>query len=298
MKHFLIYHIFLLLTFLLSSCIDIKKEYYENGVLYREYSMDKGVLEGVYKEYYENGDMKLIHHYRNGRKIDSSVLFYPNSNNIIKVRKNWEKEGDYYLREYYSNGIIKFEGFVKDSIRIGTWKYYKNSGVLDESREYMNVEGGSYLNQVYNVNFNGDTLYQGSNFIRIVVAKDTIELNEPFRAIVYLEGEFFRSKEVPYIKVSIANNIQNFKSDFSNAEEVNLDKFNNLLLDTANQKWYPNVNKRRTAVFGKYFKDAGDKHVRGYVSEFIDKQPTTIDSSIAEERRIYFDKRIYVKDSV
>lgn len=259
--------------------------------------MNNGALNGIYKEYFETGDVKLVHHFENGKKIDSSISFYPDSNNIVKVKKKWDEQEDYYLSEYYSNGYIKFEGFVKDSVRIGTWNFYKNNGFIDKRKEYMNVHGGSYLNQVYNLNNNGDTLYNGSSFISIRTVKDTIVLNEPFQATAFVEVEFFKTKD-SYIKVVVANVKENFTHDFSNEEEIKLDVFNNLSLDTTNQKWFPGVNKRHTAVFGKKFNSPGDKMVRGYVIEIFDQEPTETDSIIKRERNIYFDLRVFVKDSL
>jgi len=50
--------------------------------------MNNGAINGIYKEYFETGALKLVHHFENGKKIDSSISFYPDSNNIIQVKKN------------------------------------------------------------------------------------------------------------------------------------------------------------------------------------------------------------------
>jgi len=296
MNHYIKYLILLVTVYFFISCNEIKKEYYGNGTVWKESYLKNGKLNGIYREYYENGNLRLIHHYSNGKNIDSSTYFYPKTNENVRIKKYWFRNDSYYKKEFYPNGRIKEEGIVLDSnIRIKKWKFYNNNGVIEEIREYKRIEGKTYLNQSYNLKRNGDTLYYGSNFVRILLSKDTVKLNEPLRVVVFLMSGLFKTEESE-IRVLLPIN-KKFTKDFSNQDIIELQTFNNLSIDTINQKWYKDSNYKMTSIFGKWFDSIGSKNIRGYVSEFYKKEPTKKDSSIMEERRIYFDFPIYVKDS-
>jgi len=280
------------------SCHNVQKEYYDNGVLKKEFSLKKGQLQGNYKEYYDNGKLKLAHHYYDGKKIDSSMFFYSRTNENIKLKKKWFDDGNYYKKEFYPNGIIKEEGLVLNTnIAVGRWKFYDNDGKLNEIRIYKNIRDESYLNQGYKFNKKGDTLVYGTNFVDISLYRDTIRLNEPMRAIVFMASKFFKSKESKMM-VFLAKGSSNFTKNFSNESKIVLDTFYDLTKDTINQKYYKNFDFSKIVVFGKWFDKTGRKDIRGYVSEYYEKEPTENDSIVKEERIIYFDIPIYVKDSV
>lgn len=292
------YIAFLLTFFYLISCNQKKREYYDNGTLKKEYSVKKGKLNGAYKEYYDNGKLKLIHNYFQGKNKDSSIYFYSHTNENVGVIKLWLNDGSYYQKEFYPNGKLKKEGLVLDStIVFGKWKNYDSSGRLKEFREYINLNGESYLNQIWNLNARGDTISSGSNFAKILLSKDTINLNEPVKAVVFLRSKFFKSND-SQIYVYLPSGDLNFTENFSNEYKIALDTFVNLTIDTANQKWYSDLDYNRVAIFGKMFDTAGDKKLRGCISEFYKTEPTKKDSSTMKERRIYFDIPIYVKDSL
>lgn len=283
---------------LIASCKNIQKEYYKSGALKKEFSTKDGKLHGTYKEYFENGKLKQIHNYSKGKNVDSSLYFYPNTNENVSVIKYWQENKNYYQKEFYPNGKIKKEGMVHDSIiLINEWKFYNKEGNLNEIKEYKNIAGKTYLNQTYNLNNKGDTLEYGTNNIEIKLSKDTVKLNEPFRATAFLRARFFKDKN-SYISVYLSHGASQFNKDFSNQNIIKKDTFYNLSIDTVNQKWYRDIDYNRLVVFGKWFDTIGSKSVRGYVSEFYERDITKKDSSVMKEVRTYFDIPVYVTDSI
>jgi hypothetical protein len=120
----------IILGSLLLGCTqnDIRKEYYDNGVLKSELNYFDGKLSGVQKYYYINGNIKEIH-------------------NIIHDTTHFE--------EYYNDGGVAAKGIVVNGKRIGKWNYYQKdgklkasgiynlSGLKDGKWEYYANEGGS-----------------------------------------------------------------------------------------------------------------------------------------------------------
>ena len=86
------------------------KEFFESGILRREWAYVDGKLDGLFKEYYANGQLKV------------KVSF-----------KNDKKEGE--SKEYYETGELKRIANFKDDLFDGPYKAFYKSGELAQDIE-------------------------------------------------------------------------------------------------------------------------------------------------------------------
>ncbi len=249
-------------------------------------------------------------------KLTNVILkFYEKQPDKIyrKVLKKSEFDSIFY---YYKNGNIFKEGKSrKNGKPFGIWNLYSKNGKLREIREWFVINGHSRINRVWFLNKSGDTIpwrnqdsifmqkefindtlgTRATNYNVIYFRKDTVEFNESMKAIAYLRSPLIE-EENSQLMVLIGKSKNNFNSDFSNENEVKLDTFYNLTIDTVNQKWFPNVEQKYFVTFGYYFESPGLKNIKGYMLEYANGNfENGIDSLTS---KTYFEKEIFVKDSV
>lgn len=306
--------LFSLLILFSCSNSNTTKEFYEDGSLKKEYTLINRLKEGEEKIYYESGNLKTLKQYFKGILKDSVKTYYDDP--IKKIKKI--QFNDDLIIEYYKNGKIFSKGKLNTANqRVGEWRFYTKNGLLSEIREYLIIDGQSYVNQLRYIsrdgeywlskkdqNFNyydqeefvSDTVsFQYSRFTEFDLGKDTINLNEPWRAVAFYYTPIFEEKKSELIIV-LGKNDKIFNEDFSNIKEVEKDTFFNLSRDVENQKWFPEDDPDYTVVFGRWFDTPGEKTIRGYLCEFFDEQKK--DTIRAIESKIFFEKKIYVKDTI
>lgn len=252
-------------------------------------------------------------------KPNEKLEFYSDNKNLT-FKKTVKFENHDSLFYFYRNGQIFKKGKIqKNGKPFGIWNLYSNDGKLREIREWFVIDGHSRINRAWFLNIKGDTLawrdqdsiFKQKEFVNDTLGtratdynvfdfnKDTIYLNEPIRGVVYCNSRRIRDYD-SQIRVFLHSESENFNSPFPNDSLVRTDHFKNLKIDTINQKWFPDIDRERyghVAIFGSWFKNPGKKLLRGYMEEysygpFEDKE---IDSMTA---RVYFEKMIYVKDTI
>lgn len=262
-----------------------------------------------HNEYYQSGNLKSLKILTDEGSIDSIKVYYDTIPRILKELRL----GTGKIFKYYKNGNLFLSGrFNKNNIRIGEWRFYTENGGLSEIREYYEIDGQSYLNQ--NIYFDelGNKLYtkddeynyysvadfklenlkfKNSTYAEFDFGKDTISINESWKAVcIYYTPKFRSSKSI----IVIGKDNALFNKEFSNIELISKDTFYSLSKDVENKKWFPEDNPDHTIVFGKWFDSPGEKIIRGFMSEYLidNKQNKKL------EKRIYFTKTIYVEGSV
>ena len=104
-----------------------KTIYYDNGQLYKNMSLNNGIIEGEFKQYYKNGVVSIQSIYKSGKKNGYCKMYYENGellsdanfvdNRIYKGRCNW----------YFSNGQVRYKlKFNKEGI--GKGKEFSRDG--------------------------------------------------------------------------------------------------------------------------------------------------------------------------
>jgi len=248
------------------------------------------------KEFYKNGNLKAIH-YGSKEKIDSSIYYFEKNDNSIHYKKYYLND-TIYKKIYHFNNVIQSKGYV-DSLdnHIGKWYFYNSTGKLVLINEYLNISGEEYLNQSWKIK-EKDTLFEQSKFVEFLFNKDTIRLNEPLRAAGYLRTGLFGSNSDFYILLSKGYESK-YEKNFINEKLIKIDTFLSLKFDTINQVYFnKKFNPKKIVSFGKWFKTTGDKVVRGIgVEHYREKLPES-DSIINKVNKTYFEKKVYVLDSV
>lgn len=264
------------------------------------------------KEYYKSGNLKSEKYYGENNKIIKTLVYY-DLNDTIRKSIYYHKINYDSIVHYFSNGKISSTG-IQDNYnrKYGKWDYYHSEGFRNNTREFYNIKGKEIVNQLWFYNKKGDTLFGAytSNpkdiIERAVFARfdyysdgDTLSIAEPLRCIVEQRLPLFM-KYNSECYIVLAKEKYNFNKDFSNEAKVKLDTFYCAEKDKVNKKTLleAGYNPRYTVAFGTWFDTPGNKILRGYLVEKYKRKPTPTDSVIAREGRIYFEKRIYVKDTI
>lgn len=250
---------------------------------------------------------------------NETIEYYPNKPNVVfkKTVHLADFDSVYY---FYDNGILFKKGKqYKENQKFGNWELYDRDSDLREVREWFTLNGKSKANRAWNLNKKGDTIawryqdsiYKQTEFINdtipfrntiydiIYFNKDTIKLNEPIRGFVEIGSSVIRDHP-SNLRAFIAKDSTNY--DFSNEKEVKFAKFNDLTIDSINQKWAgEGTDFSKLAFIGLRYNSIGEKTLRGYYQEyaigpFIDEDGLKVDSIIGH--KIYFEKKLYVKDSM
>ncbi len=103
--------IIIICCFVFIACEnEIKKEYYKNGNIKKEFSLKHGKYDGVLKKYFDTGDLKELHIYSDGSIIDSSLYFNPGG--ILKYTEYHlvDSTTSKYRKYYYTDRSLKSEG--------------------------------------------------------------------------------------------------------------------------------------------------------------------------------------------
>ena len=253
-------------TFILGlSCkhIETKVEYYKDGKVKFSYQVFDGKKDGKCVEYYENGKIASLTFWKKDTLNGESNYFYPNG--ILKKRcfyKNGLLDSTYV--EYYETGVIKISKTLTLGKTIGRFFEYYEDGKPQIIRDCIIKDNETYVNEVYKLNENGDTLINGSNFFTINYNKDTIKLGEHFNAFIYLKAPFFSNSKI-FIYFEIPNDTM-YRRVFSDNYKYNYD--------------YRPVRP-------------GNYKMKGFIDEFIMVRQNS--DSIKRSRYLYFDISYYVK---
>ncbi len=276
-------------------------------------------------DYFPSGNIKLSKFFdQTTGKLVKTISYYDISGNR-KYKVSFHKNNYDSIVYYYNNGKVRKTGNqnLKGQL-FGKCNFYTREGFLSSTSEYFIInndqEKGSKINQKWYYNKKGDTMFYGNNRFNIANQKefkaetegektsffvrfhfnpigDTLSISEPFSSIA--EEAFPAWGKIPSENyVVLAKEKFNFNSDFSNENQVKLDTFYCLEKDKKNGNKFPNADKRHTAVFGRWFDVPGEKILRGYMVEYYNRKPTKNNDIVKYERRTYFEKKIFVNDTI
>ena len=246
-------------------------------------------------------------------KKEDDIEYYKQSKNKYKVSYHFDNYDSVVV--FYKNGKIFKTG--KQDLNgkyFGKWNYYTTDEFLSNTQEFLIINKKVKLNQQWYYNIKGDTMYYGNKKFNIYNQKefredpnelkrsifvrfgfipegDTLSISEPFKVLAEDGFPFWTNKDSESYVV-LAKENYNFNSDFSNESQVKLDTFFCVERDKINKGSFPNSDQKHTVAFGRWFVTPGKKELRGYMVEYCKN------NIIIEERRTYFEKIIYVKDTV
>ncbi len=276
---------FVLITFLISCNRErekrVIKEFYENGNLKYEYQVDSNNKKnGYYHFYYENGKIKEKRKYLNDILLDDYQSFDSKGNIVYK---SFSQGDSSYVLNYENNILVKKGEFLNDrhdKKNFNAWFHFFKDGKIYKKLNYVNIsKDSSYLNQeiVYKKTGKIDSLK--STFFNLII-KDTVNYGE---------------NVVGKIQVCSSADVIGY---FTIASDKIKDNFNNIdfvKLDTFYREDFP--------AFLFIPKKIGVTTLRGKFSmQYMYKEKNQMDSTKLtvsfNKRHFYFEKNIFVKDSL
>ncbi len=130
----------------------------------------------------------------------------------------------------------------------------------------------------------------------VFLTNDTIKINQYYLAFAHCGSPLLRDFDSK-IKV-IVDNTNSLNSDFSNINSVKLDTFQYAKIDTIHKADFGTYDLYKTAAFSGKFKNSGKKILRGLMIEYSNKYIDTDSDIVYAESQTYFEKEIYVKDTI
>lgn len=264
------------------------------------------------EEYYKSGNLKSQKYYNENDSIVKTIIYY-DLNDTIRKSINYHKFDHDSVINYFSTGKISSTGIQDISgKKYGKWDFYHVNGYRHNTREFYIIKSKEIVNQLWFYNKKGDTLFRAytpnpNELMELAVIAnfdyhsddDTLSIAEPLRAIVEQRLPLFASNNSECYIV-LAKEKNNFNKDFSNETQVKLDTFYCVGKDKLNKERLlaAGYSARYAVAFGRWFDTPGKKILLGYLVEKYKRKPTPSDSIISEEGRIYFEKRIYIKDTI
>ncbi|AWG24970.1 hypothetical protein [Flavobacterium kingsejongi] len=267
------------------------------------------------KEYYPSNNLMSLKEYNKKGELEKHTIYYDTLGDLPYII--YFKKLDYdSISYYYKNGqVYKTGNQDYKNRKFGIWDRYTREGYLSEKREYFIIKDDYLLNRQWYFSKNGDTLWYAGRFNRYeqkefandtlnsrnssmieisFYSKDTLKINEPFAASIICNSPLMREKNSQII-VILGEEKNNFAKNFSNEKRVKTDTFYNLNRDKQNRINFPNANFNYVVVFGRWFDTPGKKIIRGYMLEYFTDEPINKNDVRRGERRVYFEKEIYVK---
>ncbi|WP_373942596.1 hypothetical protein OEG92_05140 [Polaribacter sejongensis] len=187
-------YIFILILTLFCNCRNRNIEYYKNGNIKEKFLTKKGIL----KENFDNKKIQIILKQFADIEIDSSTILY------FKDIRNQKKQIDIYYKTEHKqiiiqeNGLIEREGFIKNGNPIFKWKFYGQTGKLELIRDFVFIKGKPFINQEKYYDSEEELTYRGNGFIEIK-HKDTIKLNNEFKAVINLPIPFYKKRNPKFL---------------------------------------------------------------------------------------------------
>ncbi|HNZ43606.1 MAG TPA: hypothetical protein PLI16_06585 [Bacteroidales bacterium] len=150
-----------------------------------------GDAKEIHVKYNANGNLEYIQQYA-GEKAEGIYLNFhdnqqPDNLTFIKEGKN---HGTGLV--FHKNGMLNNVGNYVDGERSGWFYVFDRNSVLTGKREYIVLDGKSYLNQWIEYDRNGLPDKMNSSYLNVKAPKDTIKNGEEFQLSVALEASFFK----------------------------------------------------------------------------------------------------------
>jgi antitoxin component YwqK of YwqJK toxin-antitoxin module len=112
--------------------------YYDAGqVRTHECQLKNDVMDGTYMAYYPNHQIKVIIHYRDGKKYGAFTAFYEDGK---VMQKGFYRNDalDSIITSYHPNGQMKMEAHYSEGALNGTVRQYSKTGNLTMEAQYKN----------------------------------------------------------------------------------------------------------------------------------------------------------------
>lgn len=217
-------------------------------------------------KYKENGSINYIQQYSEDKPEGLYLNFHNNQNpDNLTFIKNGKNNGTGLV--FHNNGLLNNVGQYFNGEKTGWFYVFDKKSVLTGKREYVLIDGKSYMNQWIQYDQNGNPDKYNSSYISLNALKDTISQGEKFQLRVTLEASYFKQ----YMILIVGPFDENFK-----------------LIEDARCDTIKSTNYMANYITDQYKK--GENILRGMVQELKHNEA----GSGYSVRKIYFTKKFYV----
>lgn len=175
-------YLIILIIFFSCSNVNTHREYYDNGILMKEFQVINNKKHGIYKEYYQNGKIKKINNWNNGNKNGQEIIYDTlGREKLIQTYKNNELYGSYIKYTFTEKYKIKALGRYSEDYEIDSvWEYYINDTLLRQKIFLIRLD--TLLPPNYRIKYteSGSIDTALSCFFHIHASNDTISMNEEY----------------------------------------------------------------------------------------------------------------------
>jgi hypothetical protein len=181
--------------------LDPTIEKYQGELLNNQY-------DGQGKITYSNGDI-FVGNFKENIKHGNGKL-YDHTGNII-YDHNFINGNSYhkikYTKNYIGSTILQYQGYMIDSIKVGTWIYYREDNIVDKIEFYKNYETNDtniveILEQIINTNKTGYIVSQKLNILSPISNDQLINVHNYCKEILtasYVESNISYLKDIAII---------------------------------------------------------------------------------------------------
>ena len=217
-------------------------------------------------KYKPDGSIDYIQQYKDG-KPDGLYMNFQKNQNLDNLTYLKEGKNDGTGLAFHKNGFLNNFGRYIDGEKSGWFYVFNRNGELTGRREYLLMQGKSYLNQWIEYDRNGLPDKMNSSYLNVKAGKDTIKNGDEFQLSVVLEASFFKQ----YMLLIVGPFNENFQLAANSS------------CDTIKSNNYSALYKTKNYKKGKNV-------IRGMVQEIKLKEK----ESAYEVRKIYFSKEFFV----
>lgn len=286
----------LIVMFLTASCdSNLKREYYKDGTIKKEYFFSQNKLNGTYKEFYPSGNLKVTHKFINGKKSNFSNYYFDEKDITLESKVLWINDTVGKKVIFNKYGITIGSGNIfenEKSHRIDKWVFNKKN--VDSIIEYKFYKSKTYVNQIWVVDrIKEDTINYLSNYYKLNI-QDTIKVNEILKLRIALIEPFYNYNSD--IEIILPVNDKDLLFDYSNIKEIKKDTFLSLQNDGIPHPEIPDwVPQNHVVEFGLVYENLGNQIIRGILVEHILDTANLNNERL--ERQLLFEKVIFVKSN-
>lgn len=106
-----------------TTVVDIRNEYFRDGVIKSSGAYVEGEKHGVHREYDKEGTIINSRIYKYGTEVAKGI-----------IGKTGQVEGEW--EERYSNGNVKESGTYENGLRTGKWLFYHENGKMNQTGSF------------------------------------------------------------------------------------------------------------------------------------------------------------------
>jgi hypothetical protein len=231
---------------------------------------------------------------KNAKIYNDTIYEYFDDENSKLKQKKWKTNDSLsYVINFNNKGKVKSKGRILfDSLKFDKWTYFitDQEENYKEIREYKLIDGKEYLNQDWLINSKNDTVM--GHFISHNSLKDEYVIGDTIEVQFYYPKPLMSKNSELYLVYAKEGN---FNNTFSNINSLTLDTLSNVY--RLNYLMDNKFNQYKRSVYRNYIlKSTGKNHIRHiFLEKFDTIYNDTLSTSFVD---IYFEKEIYVKDTI